>query len=432
MATSIRLVPLHEDTRFTPLGVLGYCVTRTHFLEPIFSDLVLPLKTVEHSIQDKLQDVLVSILAGCRAISQVNTRLRPDDPLAQAWQRKAFAEQSSLARTLDAFGADQVAQLRAGSEAWFRRSSRTLQHAFASNWLWLDLDFTPLPISKRAEASTKGKLEGKKNQYGRQLARVSAPQYHETLFSQLYPGNQPNNPAYIPTLQALDRFLALAALQKQRTILRTDAGFGSDRNLDYALDEDWQILSKGFSGSRAAALSRKVALADWLDLGKERWVARVAHPPVYVRPVQYLLLRWLTPQQVEKHAAVICSILEWPAADVIAHYDDRARCETEIQADKGGLKLRQRRKLRLPAQEALVLLTDIAHNLLAWAAEWMFPDGPLAKYGTTRLLEDVLTLSGRLKFDGQRLAEVQLNEKHPHAQEVGAGLQRLCEHFGWP
>jgi hypothetical protein len=69
-------------------------------------------------------------------------------------------------------------------------------------------------------------------------------------------------------------------------------------------------------------------------------------------------------------------------------YDQRGACETQIQADKGGLKLTQRRKQCLPAQEALVLLTDLAHNLLAWTVHWMALEPPLAAFGTTRLIED--------------------------------------------
>jgi hypothetical protein len=77
--------------------------------------------------------------------------------------------------------------------------------------------------------------------------------------------------------------------------------------------------------------------------------------------------------------------------DIIAYYDDRGACETEIQADKGGLKMERRRKKRLAAQEALILLTDVAHNLLAWVPQWMFPDEPLATFGTIRLIEDVFS-----------------------------------------
>ena len=102
MATIVRLVPMPTETSFAPLGVLGYCLSRTGFFKPLWDDLQVPLKTVEHRSEAKLLDVVVSILAGCRAISQINTRMRPDLALAYAWGRERFAEQATLARTLDA------------------------------------------------------------------------------------------------------------------------------------------------------------------------------------------------------------------------------------------------------------------------------------------------------------------------------------------
>ena len=429
MPTIVRLTDMPNETGYAPLGVLGHCLVHSQFLAPVWAELDLGLKTVDHPPASKLQDVLTSILAGCRSIFEVNTRLRPDLALAHAWGRECFADQSQLARTLDAFAATQVAQLRQGSEALFRRESRALSHKYDQDWLWLDIDLTPLPISKHAEGSTKGKL-GKKNRYGRQLARVEAPQYHETLFSRVYPGKQESSPTYIPILDALDRFLGLTAAQKQRTVLRSDAGFGSDANVNYALQARWQVLTKNKGGRRPQAWARRVAAVDWQSLGKERWVAQAVVPPAYAHPTHCLVLRWLTPKGVVKYAVVLCSISSWTMAETIAYYDDRGACETEIQADKAGLKMERRRKKRLAAQEALVLLTDIAHNLLAWVPQWMFPDEPLANFGTTRLTQDVFQLPGRLFFDRERLTEVQLNRLHPHAEAVAAGLQRLLRHFG--
>ncbi len=163
MSIPIRRIELKEQTNFVPLGVLGYCLTRTHYFGPLFSEIRLPLKTVRHAPQDKLLDLLVSILAGCRSVAQVNTRIRPDRVLAQAWNRPRFAEQSSLMRTLDIFDEVGLAQLRQGSEALFRRESHTLTHDFQRDWLWLDIDLTPLPISKHAEGSSKGHM-GEKTQ----------------------------------------------------------------------------------------------------------------------------------------------------------------------------------------------------------------------------------------------------------------------------
>jgi hypothetical protein len=431
MPTIIRLAEMPDETSFAPLGVLGYCLTRTQFLAPVWAGLDLPLKTVDHAPQAKLLDLLVSILAGCRAISQVNTRLRPDLALARGWGRERFADQSTLARTLDAFTGVEVAQFRHGSEALFRRESQALRHDTARAWLWLDIDLTPLPISKRAEGSTKGKFN-RKNRYGRQLARVHAPQYHETLFSRVYPGKQESSPAYIPTLAALETFLALTPAQKRRIILRSDAGFGSDANINHALNAGWQVLTKNKGGRRPGAFARQVALGGWLSLGNDRWVAQAVVPPTYTRPTHCLVLRWLTSSRQVKHAIIVCSVTTWTMEEIVAHYDDRGACETEIQADKGGLKLERRRKKRLAAQEALVLLTDIAHNLLAWVSQWMFPDEPLAAFGTTRMVEDVFHLPGRLFFDCERLIEVQLNRLHPHAGAVAVGLERLLSHFGNP
>ncbi|NLS79291.1 MAG: hypothetical protein GXY76_18740 [Chloroflexi bacterium] len=430
MTTVVRLVKMPEHTGYAPLAVLGYCLSRTRFLDPLWNGLDLGLKTVDHSPEAKLQNLLLSILAGCRSIAQVNTRLRAEAALAQAWGL-VWTDQSNLARTLDAFTDAQVALLRRGSEALFRRESRTLRHDWAQGWLWLDIDLTPLPISKQAEGSTKGKFD-RKNRYGRQLARVQAPQYHETLFSHVYPGKQESSSAYVPTVESLAAFLNLSQEQKQRTVLRSDAGFGSDANINYALRAQWQVLTKNKGGPRPNLWAQRVAAEDWQPLRVDRWVARATAPPAYARPTQCLVLRWLTPGGQTKHGIVVSSVMAWSMAETIAHYDERGACETEIQADKGGLRLERRRKKRLAAQEALVLLTDIAHNLLAWVPGWMHLSPPLASWGATRLIEDALCCPGRLYFNDDHLVEVQLNGLHPYAEAIAAGLKQLLAHFGYP
>lgn len=153
---------------------------------------------------------------------------------------------------------------------------------------------------------------------------------------------------------------------------------------------------------------------------------------MYVRPTQHLVLRWQTPSAATKYSTVVCSILDWSPGAIIACYDDRGGCETEIQADKTALRLERRRKKHLAAQKALIILTDIAHNLLAWTSHWMFSAEPLSGFGPLRLTEDMLSLPGRLFFDQGQLVEVHLNQLHPHAAQVAVGLERLLDHFGYP
>lgn len=167
-------------------------------------------------------------------------------------------------------------------------------------------------------------------------------------------------------IETLAQTLAFTNDQRQRTVVRSDAGFGGDANVNYALAAGWQILAKGKGGQRPLRYAALVDPATWVLMGQGRWLAPAPKPPTYIQPTQHFVLRWQTQQGLLKYATLVCSIMDWSMTEVLAHYDDRGACETEIQADKHGLQLERRRKKHLAAQEALILLTDVAHNLLAW------------------------------------------------------------------
>ncbi len=78
MSIPIVLESLSTQTQYVPLAVLGYCVTRSQFLCPVWKSIEWTMKTCDHTPTNTLQDMLVSILAGNTSVSQINTRLRPD------------------------------------------------------------------------------------------------------------------------------------------------------------------------------------------------------------------------------------------------------------------------------------------------------------------------------------------------------------------
>jgi hypothetical protein len=231
----------------------------------------------------------------------------------------------------------------------------------------------------------------------------------------------------------LEATLGFTVEQKAQTIVRTDSGFGSDSNIDHALTAHWQVLTKGKGGKRPMAWAAKTSDQNWLPVKGARWLAPAVKPPVYVHPTQCYVLRWTNMRGEFKYSTLLCSIMAWSPEQILACYDDRGSCETEIQADKQGLQLERRRKKQLNAQEALILLTDLAHNLLAWTSHWMFAETPLSSFGPLRLIQDVFTIQGRLTFDTHgRLTEIHLNQLHPYARDVAAGLERLFNRFGNP
>jgi hypothetical protein len=161
MTVRITLEDAGTHCSFVPLAVLGYCLTRTRALQPLWASLDLKMKTCDHAVPAKLQDVLVAILAGCTSLAQVNTRIRPDRVLAHAWQRPGFADQSTLSRTLDALQPLHVEQLRTGHLRWTRQNTRLRHHDWHTP-LILDIDPTSLVTAKHAEGSRKGWVSGKK------------------------------------------------------------------------------------------------------------------------------------------------------------------------------------------------------------------------------------------------------------------------------
>jgi hypothetical protein len=130
-------------------------------LSPL-DEVALPIKTLDHSPVEKLIEALVLILAGSRATSQADLLLRPNRWLARGWGQDQFAQQATLADTLDAFDQSSIASLRTAFEMILQTHSAALSHDYRCGDLWLDGDLTGLPASRRAEGSTKGYFAGKK------------------------------------------------------------------------------------------------------------------------------------------------------------------------------------------------------------------------------------------------------------------------------
>jgi Transposase DDE domain group 1 len=260
---------------------------------------------------------------------------------------------------------------------------------------------------------------------------VSAPQYHETLLSLLYPGKQTSVNSLCSTAEILEQLLDIGDRhQRSQVLIRLDAGFGSDANINWLLHRGYQVLGKGYSSKRAVAFARQVRRWQQLDRGK--WIAPV--PPHlccrYYRRTQMVMLRWQHPRRRRfKYALLITSLCDYDLRQLSELYDDRARIENEIKADKGGLLLPRRRKKHLHAQEALVLLTDLAHNILAWTRRFWSAQPALGDVGLYCIINEILTIPGKLLLQDRQLVKLRLKATHPLAKPVLACLARIFGEF---
>ncbi len=160
MTAKISLVEEFVNTQYAPLGALYAHYQANQVLAPL-AEVGIASKTRDFSPTDKLNQVLVSILAGCQTLSEVNAKLKHELPLAHALGWPRIADQSHLSRLLDRLTQKQIEQLRQATTQIWRSRSATCQHDWRG-YLWLDYDFSGLPCSLRAEKSQKGYFSGKK------------------------------------------------------------------------------------------------------------------------------------------------------------------------------------------------------------------------------------------------------------------------------
>ncbi len=259
---------------------------------------------------------------------------------------------------------------------------------------------------------------------------MSVCQHGETLGSLLYPGFTHSLQAFQPTVELTERVLPFKAHQHRRTLWRLDAGFGSDETINWILARDYQLLTKGYNSRRAQKTVRQIPGDAWQEVRRNKWVAIVPEGKGYVRPTQTLALRWVSEGGQEKCALPIHTLLHLSPLEVLVCYDARGGMESEIKQDKLGLQLLHRRKHHWGAQEAWVILTDTAHNLLTWTHDWMWAGSRFETYGHLRLVQDVLNIPGHLEFKEDRLRKVALCRSHPLAPEMlsclAALLTKLC------
>jgi hypothetical protein len=414
-------------------------------LGPVRERVKIAQKTVKHAPTDKVYDALIALLAGAHGLVEINTRLRSDAALQAAFGRSACAEQSVVQETLNACTAETVAQMQAALDVIYRQHSQGYRHDYEQAWQLLDVDLTGMPCGPKAALATKGYFAKQRYRRGRQLGRVLATRYHEVVVDQLFAGNTYLRTALPALVLASEQTLELDAAKRRRTIVRIDAGAGSVEDINWLLARGYQVHAKDYSGQRARLLAKSVS--EWVDdpavPGRQvGWVQAAA--TAYLHPVRRLAARcrkhngqWgigviistLAPQDVLALTHTAASRDEPTILLAYAHfYDQRGGgIETAIKDDKQGLGITKRNKKRFEAQQMVMLLGVLAHNLLIWARRWLAPHLPkLAHYGLLRLVRDVFHISGFVQRNRQgHVVSILLNQAAPLARELAVALQAL-------
>lgn len=221
---------------------------------------------------------------------------------------------------------------------------------------------------------------------------------------------------------AVESSFDLGPAERKRTLYRLDGGAGTDENLRQLLARDYQVLAKGFSGKRAKALAAQVQ--RWDPYEPECWLGRVIPTFDLGRPIDVLVKKRFH-QGKWKHSYYLTTLTFPSKKAFMDSYNLRGGAEVEqFRSDKSGLHLSARRKQRFTAQKALVVLTDLTHNLLADFRYHGLANSPFAGWGLKRMVRDLLAVPGRLYFEAGQLKRIELLKTHPYADALIICLAR--------
>ncbi|HBY99633.1 MAG TPA: transposase [Chloroflexi bacterium] len=418
------------------LVALGMRFQRLGLWAVVAEHVKIKQKVLVHTPLEKLLDCFINILAGGSGLIEINTRVRPDRAVQRAFGRRACAEQSTISDTLNACTPENVAEMRTALKAILRHHGQSYAHNYEHEWQLLDIDTTGMPAGRQGEGVTKGYFAKQKNRRGRQLGRVVATQYEELIVDRLYPGKRQLNDCLQALLTTTEDVLDLDEPKRKRTIVRVDAGGGEDKDINWLLARDYHILVKVKNWRRAEKLAASVL--QWYADSKleDREVGWVQAPHPYTRPTRQLAVRSKKADGSRSHHVLVLTLTDemlfqlgeqavpsplQPVDGLLAAlqaYDRRGGgIETQNRADKQGLGLTHRNKQRFAAQEMLVLLAHLAHNLVIWTRNDLAQaDQRFHKYGIHRTVRDAFQIPGAVLLDSDgHIQGITLNQLHPLA-----------------
>src|SRR5438105_3622409 len=103
--------------------------------------------------------------------------------------------------------------------------------------------------------------------------------------------------------------------------------------------------------------------------------------------------------------------------------------ETSFKGDHQGLGSTKRSKKRFEAQQMVMLLGTLAHNVVIWARQWLTQaaaPAQLRHYGMLRMVRDVFHISGFLVIDAcGHIAQIVLNQAAPLAPKLLDAFREL-------
>jgi hypothetical protein len=366
-------LPVMEYARSS--GLLSQMDTKIH----------LKMKTVRYSWQDKLRELLCSIVAGCEHTVSINHRLVPDTALAKELIGKdRFADQSGINRLLHAFSDENLKELESVYQQDYTLNGRAWRLPTDEPTI-VDLDMSGFRADgKTYEGAQKGYIErGRKGCKGYKASFAYVHSEREILGC-VIDGGKAVESTHIDRIVELVK-MRLGSTSLRRIILRGDPKYGTSRIVDRCLEKKYLFLFKGANSTSARKYAKRIErwekIVDKED--EEIYAAELrAKLPGSKYRTRIVVFRSVSKKEASSEERkkkrkefwhLVTNLHEslYTAKALLELYHEREGIEAYIKTDKSGLHLKNLRTRNLTGIRAFLLLTCMVHNLIVHAIRSM-------------------------------------------------------------
>jgi hypothetical protein len=357
-------LPVMEYARSS--GLLSLMEERLH----------LKMKAVKYTWQDKLKELVCSIVTGCEHTVSINHRLVPDVTLAKETigKKNRFADQSGINRLLHAFTDENVKELESVFEQDYACNGLAWRLP-KDEMVWVDLDMTGFQANgKTYEGATLGYITGKRGEKGYKASFAYVHRYREVL-GLIFDDGRASTASHIDRL--LDDIVKerIGSPQIREIALRGDAAYGNASIVDKCIERGYIFLFRGMHTNSARKYARRVK--EWVSIKK----MRESNEEIYAGEIRARItgskhrIRIIIFKRVKKDGVVsecwhlLTNLPEilYPMQMMFDLYHERQGIEAYFKCDKSGLHLKNLRTRNLTGIKAFLLVAAITHNLMVHA-----------------------------------------------------------------
>ncbi len=382
------------------------------------------MKSVDFTVFEKIEMLILAICMGCRHTKDINFDLKPYTALPYILNIPRIPEQSQINRVyhrLDTYNLLEIQQVM---------ETQNIQYCVPlldEDKVDIDIDTTGLvAYGETYELRRKGYFSHQKGEKGYQLTTaVTGGEHNFVVAGILDPGN------YSPGCRFFDIIYTVAETlgsMDKIGIIRADRAHGTGPNIEELVEMDSEFVIKAINGKTSSSYVKKIGYGNirWVEITDIVRVSDIGiqDVPYCAHRVRVILIETIAKKKKGKvlereytHLYVRLKNRRMDEVEVFNYYGKRQMIESVFEVEKNGLALKTLKCRKFIGLSASISFTFMAYNLLCLFREKVLSELKLNHLGIKEIVRRLMDIPAKVeKEDGS--IKLIFPKNHPYTKNM--------------